>query len=119
MFKDIKGFEGLYAIYNDGRVYSYKTGKFLKPYKHKGGYLIVSLQTNGIKKRYYVHKLVAEYFIPNPDNLPQVNHKDGDKDNCHDWNLEWCTQPYNIKHAFDNGLNKYSPKGKKVAIKKV
>ena len=45
MFKDIKGFEGLYAIYNDGRVYSYKTGKFLKPYKHKGGYLIVSLQT--------------------------------------------------------------------------
>ena len=75
-------------------------GEFLKTNKHKGGYMKVIL--NG--KNYLVHRLVAKAFIPNPDNKPQVNHKNGIKTDNRISNLEWVTQSENIKHAFNNGL---------------
>ena len=67
-------------------------------------YRVVSLQQDGKQKHYYVHRLVAEAFLPNPDNLPQVNHIDGNPSNNHVENLEWVTAKENVRHAIDNGL---------------
>lgn len=64
------------------------------------------LSLDGNKKMYYLHRLVALAFIPNPESKPEVNHKDGDKLNNYVYNLEWSTESENKKHAFDNGLNK-------------
>ena len=97
--KDIVGYEGEYAITRDGNVWSYKSNKFLKPGLIRDGYHQVNLCKNGKKKHYLIHRLVAEAFIPNPDNLPQVNHKDEDKsNNCVD-NLEWCSAKYNANYG--------------------
>lgn len=103
--KRIKGQED-YDITNDGRVISWKWGrqKVLKPSK-RNGYNYISL-SNGVGLKTYIHRLVAESFIPNPDNLPCINHKDGDKLNNNVENLEWCTYSHNNQHAFDNGLKK-------------
>ena len=73
--KDIKGYEGLYAVTSCGRVWSYRRNKFLAPATIKSGYNYVNLYKDGKKKFCRVHRLVAEAYIPNPDNLPQVNHK--------------------------------------------
>lgn len=84
-----------YLIYSDGRIFSKKSNRFLKPtLNKKNGYLYVSLGRKLPKK--YVHRLVAECFISNPNNLPQVNHKDENKQNNNVNNLEWCTQNYNL-----------------------
>ena len=100
------GYEG-YEVSNLGRVKSYKydkiNGKIMKPYKNTKGYLQIDLQIDGRKREnrvhLSVHRLVAIAFIPNPDNLPQVNHKDEDKtNNCVD-NLEWCTNDYNAHYG--------------------
>lgn len=78
--------------------------KIIKPYITRFGYLRVNLYENGKRKNFHVHRLVALAFIPNPNNLPQVNHKDGNKhNNCFD-NLEWCNQSENLKHAYKMGL---------------
>lgn len=99
-----------YMISNKGNVFSKKNNIIMKQNTLKKGYKRVQL-SNG--KRYLVHRLVAEAFIPNPYNFPQVNHIDGNKqNNCVD-NLEWCTQSYNMRHALNNGL-KVAPKGKDV-----
>lgn len=104
--KDIKGYEGLYAITEDGRVWSYRTKKFLKPFKNQAGYMRVILFKNGRGKNFLVHRLVAEAYIENdsPDIKTQINHIDGNKE--HNWirNLEWCTPKENMKHAADSGL---------------
>ena len=94
--KDIKGYEGQYAITMSGRVWSYKSNKFLKPYKEQDGYLRVSLRTPGerIPKKFKVHRLVAEAFIPNLDNQPQVGHIDDNPLNNSWDNLYW-TNPKN------------------------
>ena len=91
IFKPIKGYEGLYYITEDGEIYSGIQNKWLKTWINSNGYLVVNLQ--GVQKQ--VHRLVAETFIPNPDNLPVVNHKDENRTNPSVDNLEWCTYKYN------------------------
>ena len=100
--KDVIGYEGLYQVTSCGKVWSYKSGKFLKPVKDKVGYSIVGLHKDGEQKKYYIHRLVAMTYIPNPDNLPQVNHKDENKENNALPNLEWCDQKYNINYGSHN-----------------
>ena len=97
----IKGFENIYEVSDQGRVRSLKFGKerILKPGKIQNGYLKVNLWKNGEMKQCKVHRLVAQTFIPNPDNLPQVNHKDENKTNNSVQNLEWCDQKYNINYG--------------------
>lgn len=107
--KDVKGFEEKYKVSIDGQVTSYSRNKPLKGKVTMHGYLevVLSNQANGIRNVTYksVHRLVAESFVENPDNLPQVNHKDGNKLNNNADNLEWCTTKENIKHAWDTGLS--------------
>jgi hypothetical protein len=93
-----------YTLYSDGRIWSNKTNKFLKPrIRTKDGYVSVCISGNVTK---YLHRLIGEAFIPNPLNLPQVNHKNGNKQDCSVLNLEWCDQSHNIKHGFKTGLFK-------------
>lgn len=101
IWKDILGYEGLYQVSNFGRVKSFKFGKerILKPGTNKYGYLIVILCKNGKVKHFYVHRLVAEAFIPNTHNYPCVNHKDECKTNNNVNNLEWCTYTYNNNYG--------------------
>ena len=97
IWKDIEGYEGLYQVSNLGRVKSLKSNKekILKSNSNGHNYLRLLLCKNNKKKSLLVHRLVAKAFIPNIDNLPEVNHKDEDKtNNCAD-NLEWCTAKYN------------------------
>lgn len=99
-----------YMISNLGNVYSKRNKIILKPYKTRKGYLRIMLSN---KKRYLIHRLVAQAFIPNPENAPQVNHIDGNKQNNSVYNLEWCTQSENMQHCLKTGL-KIMPKGKEV-----
>ena len=94
IWKDINGFSG-YQVSSCGRVWSIKRNKMLKPALKSNGYLQVCLYKDGIRNYIGVHRLVAENFIDNPDNLPQVNHIDEDKTNNHVENLEWCSPVYN------------------------
>lgn len=97
--KDITGYNGLYAITSCGKVWSYKRKKFLKPMLQKTGYVTVSLCKDGKATLFYLHRLVAEAYIPNPEGLPQVNHKDEDKTHNYSSNLEWCTAGYNMTYG--------------------
>lgn len=100
--KDIKNYEGLYAITPEGEVWSYKNKRFLRPQANRDGYLRVGLYKDGKSKKYSIHRLVAEAYIPNPDNLPQVNHKDENKTNNCLQNLEWCNCKYNNNYGTHN-----------------
>ena len=80
-----------YDVTESGIVVNTKTGKVLHQYKSEYGYLRVALSENGKQKRVFVHRLVAMKYIPNPHNLPQVNHKNGIKTDIRVENLEWCT----------------------------
>ena len=112
IFKDIKGYEGLYQVSNLGRIKSlerdiiYPNGKIqhynekmLSPNSDKNEYKTIKLCKNGKIKRYLVHRLVAEAFIDNPDNLPCVNHKDENKQNNNVENLEFCSVAYNNSYG--------------------
>lgn len=92
-----------YSISNSGKVRNDKNGKILKTNFYKG-YERVDLTHGGERKQFFIHRLVATYFIPNPDNKPEVNHKDGNKGNNYDWNLEWSTGSENMIHAVKTGL---------------
>ncbi len=98
-WKDIKGFEGLYKISNCGNIKSLRKSRLLKPSTDKDGYLKVMLTDNISKSHYFrVHRIVGIAFIPNPANLPHMNHKDGNVQNNQVTNLEWCTVQYNNQY---------------------
>ena len=117
IWKEIPGYEGYFEVSNLGnfrsmdRMVKYKNkglrkypGKPLKVEQMQDGYQSIVLMKEAIKKRYMCHRLVALTFIDNPNNLPYVNHKDGDKTNNKVENLEWCTAKENDSHARSSGL---------------
>ena len=97
-WKEVNNYEGLYWISNLGHVKNSK-GKILKPTVQVNGYYKVNLIKNKISKNHTIHRLVAEAFIPNPDKLPEVNHKDENKLNNSVHNLEWCSHKYNSTYG--------------------
>lgn len=99
VFLDVPGYEKLYQISNVGNVKNIKTGRILRPFKNTQGYLCLNLFKNGTKRTARVHRLVAQSFIPNPQNLPQVNHKDEIRTNNVVGNLEWCDAQYNNNYG--------------------
>ncbi len=126
--KDIKGYEGLYAVTRSGRIWSYpktkrnEKGMWLKPFiqsKKRVNGTIYSLASVGLRKNkkrrlFLVHRLIAITYIPNPENKPDVNHIDGDSLNNWDWNLEWNTKFENMQHAERTGLsNQHTEKQRK------
>ena len=111
--KDIKGYEHLYAITSCGKVWSYRLKRFLKQ-SLVGPYLAVNLRdNNGNRKQFKVHRLVAQTYIPNPNNLPLVNHKNEIKTNNYINNLEWCNEKYNSNYGTRNEKNSVSNRGNK------
>lgn len=113
IWRDILEYEGIYQISNFGKVKSfarYKIGKLIYLKEDKYGYYTVQLHNNKIRKWVLVHRLVATAFISNPDNKPQVNHKNGVKKCNFDWNLEWATNSENQRHSFHE-LGRVSLKG--------
>lgn len=96
-WKKIKGFES-YQISNYGEVRNEK-GAILKPFLAGSGYLQVHLFADGERVKRYIHRLVAEHFLDNPNGYKEVNHKDGNKGNCHSCNLEWCSRSENLNHS--------------------
>lgn len=94
----------MYGINRNGDIFSYISNKTIKPSLHRDGYLQVYLCKNGIRKNIKIHRLVAQTFVPNTSNKPQVNHKNGNKKDNYFENIEWCTSSENIKHAFKTGL---------------
>lgn len=103
-------FQADYQVSNRGRIRSFKCGKItiLKLHDDGGGYLCVQFKNGDNEKQFKVHRLVAQAFIPNPENKPEVNHrnKNGDKHNNCVSNLEWATRSENMQHAYDMGLSK-------------
>lgn len=106
MWKAIEGTNEMIEVSDDGQIRSLLRGEpyILKGSKDAKGYHRYSITVNRNKKTYKLHREVAKAFIPNPDNLPQVNHKDGNKDNNNVSNLEWVTNIENCHHAIRNGL---------------
>lgn len=109
-WRDIKGYEGIYQVSNRGRVRRIVATHTTKPMMRKAslqgrGYLGICLSKNGVTKRYIVSRLVAEAFIPNPDNKPEVNHINGIKTDNRAVNLEWVTVSENKLHAYRTGLH--------------
>lgn len=100
--KDIFGYEGIYAITEDGQVWSYKRNRFKTQTAENRGYLRVNLSKEGQTKTYGVHRLVAEAYLPNPNNYSDVNHKDENKANNSVDNLEWCSHKYNTNYGTRN-----------------
>lgn len=127
IWKDIKGYEGRYQVSNRGNVKSLnynhtgkiKNLKFRKPNTYNQ-YMTIELCKNNKKEVFFIHRLVAEAFIPNPRKMPVVNHIDGNKTNNKSDNLEWCSYSSNVRHAYDTRLikqknravNQYSLDGK-------
>lgn len=115
--KDVNGYEGLYAITPEGRLYSYKRngiggwqGGFRKPFVNSRGYLQIVLQKKGIRKKFLIHRIVALHFIPNPGQKEAVHHRDHNRHNNRVDNLEWVTVDEN------NAYNYYQPVSPGVAF---
>ena len=114
IWRPVEGYLGLYEVSSCGRIRSLERMKWcglhggcyiavpekiLKTRKSRNGYTCVNLYKDGKMKTHKVHRLVSVAFIPNPNNLPEVNHKDEDKENNHVDNLEWCTPKYNVNYG--------------------
>lgn len=111
IWKSISGYDDIYQISSFGRIRS-KCGKadgqyVIRKNRISGkGYPSITLHHQGERKYFFIHRLVAEAFIPNPKELPQINHKDGNKRNNCVENLEWCTNSENMNHCYENRLTK-------------
>lgn len=103
VWKPINGFEDIYEVSNLGNVRN-ANGRIRKPFLIPKGYLMVDLFRNYERTHARVNRLVAEAFIPNPENKPEVNHKNGDKADNRAENLEWSTKSENMLHAYRSGL---------------
>ena len=124
IWKDIVGYEGMYQVsnmgrvrsldriivYKDGRVWNCK-GRILSIHDNGKGYKFVRLSKYGKPKQEYIHRLVATAFIDNQDNLPEVNHKDENKENNCVYNLEWCSREYN--HGYGTARQRQAEQHKK------
>ena len=111
IWRDIEGFEGLYQVSNLGRtkrLYKNDKEKILKPFFNRYGYLYINLYKEGKRETCRVHRLVAKAFIPNPENKPEVNHKDEDKTNNKVENLEWMTRRENNNYGTRNERSRKS-----------
>ena len=106
MWKDIIGYEGIYAISDKGEIINVKTGLLKKPWINNKGYYCIDLEKDSIRKHKLVHRLLAEAFIPNPNNYPIVLHLDNIKTNLSLDNLVWGTYSENQQQAIKDGLNK-------------
>lgn len=104
--KDIKNYEGLYAVTEDGQVWGYKRKRFLSPTADKDGYLRVSLSKDSQSKTYKIHRLVAEAYLPNPNNLPEVHHIDTNRTNNNISNLQWVSKEENLIDMYIKQLKK-------------
>ena len=112
--KDVIGYEGLYAVTSCGKVWSYRRNRFLKARATCDGYVKVTLTDRyGKAKDRSIHRLVAEVYIHNPDNLPEVNHKNENRSKNNVQNLEWCTRQYNNSYG-TRGIKFAKAVGKKV-----
>ncbi|MFE8697956.1 HNH endonuclease [Cytobacillus sp. FJAT-53684] len=98
--REINGYEGFYSINEQGVIRNVRTGKIKKHTLQNSGYMSVSLYKNGHRKTFLVHRLIAETFLPNPNNLKTVNHIDGNKINNDLSNLEWASHSENHLHAY-------------------
>lgn len=107
IWRDIEGWEGLYQISNCGNVKSlhFNKERIMKQVSDTKGYKQVRFCNKSKTEMPLIHRLVAQAFIPNPDNKPEVNHHDNDKTNNHDWNLEWVTRAENIQYAVKTGTH--------------
>ena len=120
IYKDVVGYEGIYQVSNLGNVKRVlisrgvhgknKDGNILKPFYESNGYLQIGFRKNNKRKYFMHHSLIAECFIPNPNNYPFINHINGIKDDNRIENLEWCTHSENMLHAIRTGLRN-TPKG--------
>lgn len=97
VWKDVTDYQGLYKVSNLGKI---KGRKLLKPFDNTKGYMSVFLSKNGKEKRFYVHRVVATAFVPNPENKPQINHKNGVRNDNRSENLEWCSRSENEQHKY-------------------
>ena len=107
MYKNIESFEWYYQVSKMWKVLSIRQWRLLELVTCERWYKIVCLSKNWKAKNFYVHRLVAKAFILNPDNLKYINHKDWNKTNNKVDNLEWCTQSYNMLHAYKTWLAKW------------
>ena len=109
MWRDIKGYEGLYEVSDKGEVRNYITRKLIVGDINNFGYYRVKLYKNKKQKTFFRHRLVAQAFIQNPDNLPEVNHIDGDKSHNYKENLEWSSRTHNEREAHRLKIKQYKP----------
>jgi hypothetical protein len=117
--RDVVGFEGNYSITESGKLYSHKKKRYVSTCNKTCGYLFRDLYKDGKRRKFLIHRLVAQAFVPNPENKPEVNHKDGHKLNNHYTNLEWVTKSENHKHAcWELGHGRFGGKASKPVVQK-